>query len=815
MGRATKAAVGLCFFGMLSMAAKVRADTGYEAPFAPRGSGTPLRLNSAGEAAIVGTDGSVVVFKADGTPMGPMPTLPGGTYVIASGFTDPPAPNRMGLVWGYGDTGGEEHAVIWDPLAGLTDVGTLADTTISRPIGMDADGWLYAVCGNALESHPNSWSTLGQRAFVWHAGQPDVRVEIQPPVPSYDLIQLKDISPGGKVQVSSWTTGYEVSNIGYVWDRPSQSFVSIEYGGDVAEVNSSGEAVAGGGYWDPIGMEWLGVPLDTVWETSLISDSGWIAGRYYRSHYGGDSVFVMNLRDTSNGHTPGLFELQFPSEENGINARPIIVTETGQVVGVFEGYNSFGEGAQHVFFWDDKDGLSDLTPDLASVDGPAFVHSVGPAGKVVFGTSQGLFAWQRVDGIGVTTALDGLVGVEAVVPGYYWVWQPTKLSNALGQVLAQDASGNCFLATPLGITQPGTDVEVQPDADTSITFDGIVTPGETSVVAYDIDDPDAPTVPADFSLAGTGALINISTTATFSGFIELAIRYDATGMSAARESQIRLLHFVDPQWVDATDYARPGGFLDTANNIVYGKVTSLSPFAVVEALDATPPVIASVSDVHADATSTLGAIVTFSTPTASDAVDGTVAVICSQASGTLFPVGVTTVTCTSFDALHNTTTTAFDVIVRIDPRYLKGAVADTLNSLISTSDKATVKKLLKAIKDIEDGLSSDLWVDDFHLTEKGRKVFKEESEAVGHLAAIDNPASAIAQAIASLVEADRVLAATALTDATEAAPSSSHLATAASEMGLGASSTSSGEPRDAIRHYRKAWKASMKAMGLL
>jgi hypothetical protein len=192
-----------------------------------------------------------------------------------------------------------------------------------------------------------------------------------------------------------------------------------------------------------------------------------------------------------------------------------------------------------------------------------------------------------------------------------------------------------------------------------------------------------------------------------------------------------------------------------------------------------------------------------------------VAVSCVPASGTLFEVGVTTVTCTAFDARHNTATSTFDVIVRIDPHYLKGAVADQLNALIATSDKSTVKKLLKAIKDIEDSLAADLWADDFHLTQKGRTVFKEESEAVAQLMAISTPPSAVSQAIASLVEADRVLAQRAIDDATAASPTSSYLTTASNEMGLAVSSNASGAFRDAIKHYRKAWKAALKAQGLL
>jgi len=34
-------------------------------------------------------------------------------------------------------------------------------------------------------------------------------------------------------------------------------------------------------------------------------------------------------------------------------------------------------------------------------------------------------------------------------------------------------------------------------------------------------------------------------------------------------------------------------------------------------------------------------------------------------------------------------------------------------------------------------------------------------------------------------------------------------------MALAATATAAGAPREAIQHYRKAWKSSMKALGLL
>jgi hypothetical protein len=77
--------------------------------------------------------------------------------------------------------------------------------------------------------------------------------------------------------------------------------------------------------------------------------------------------------------------------------------------------------------------------------------------------------------------------------------------------------------------------------------------------------------------------------------------------------------------------------------------------------DLTPPVLSVPTGITAEATSPLGAEVTW-VATASDAVDGTVAVECDPDPG-VFPLGVTTVSCGAIDAAGNAATGTFDVTV--------------------------------------------------------------------------------------------------------------------------------------------------------
>jgi hypothetical protein len=59
-----------------------------------------------------------------------------------------------------------------------------------------------------------------------------------------------------------------------------------------------------------------------------------------------------------------------------------------------------------------------------------------------------------------------------------------------------------------------------------------------------------------------------------------------------------------------------------------------------------------------------GATVSYSIPSATDAVDGAVPVVCAAASGSVFALGHTTVTCTAHDAAGNVGSRSFDVLVR-------------------------------------------------------------------------------------------------------------------------------------------------------
>ncbi|MCX6879536.1 MAG: HYR domain-containing protein [Verrucomicrobia bacterium] len=78
--------------------------------------------------------------------------------------------------------------------------------------------------------------------------------------------------------------------------------------------------------------------------------------------------------------------------------------------------------------------------------------------------------------------------------------------------------------------------------------------------------------------------------------------------------------------------------------------------------DTTPPVVTAPANVTVEATSAAGAVVTYPAATATDAV-GVTSITYSQASGSTFPLGTTTVTVTAKDAANNSGTATFTVTV--------------------------------------------------------------------------------------------------------------------------------------------------------
>jgi hypothetical protein len=129
-------------------------------------------------------------------------------------------------------------------------------------------------------------------------------------------------------------------------------------------------------------------------------------------------------------------------------------------------------------------------------------------------------------------------------------------------------------------------------------------------------------------------------------------------------------------------------FRSSATNLVAGDSNDLPDIFVHEPtwLDRTPPTINDHPDITVNATSPDGAEVTY-TVTATDNEDPNPTVSCHPESGSIFPIGTTTVQCTATDASGNKANKSFNVVV-------KGAV-EQINDLRSYVASLNIQAGLK------------------------------------------------------------------------------------------------------------------------
>ena len=144
-------------------------------------------------------------------------------------------------------------------------------------------------------------------------------------------------------------------------------------------------------------------------------------------------------------------------------------------------------------------------------------------------------------------------------------------------VKAYDTSNNLSTASNIiaitvggsGATNSGSGVvpvTVSLNSNVMLTFADVTASGTTTMTI-------SPTLvsPAPSGFNFYGNQLDISTSATFTPPITIAIHYDPSTISI-NEADLKLFHWNGSSWEDVTLY------VDTANNIIVGQVNSLSPF---------------------------------------------------------------------------------------------------------------------------------------------------------------------------------------------------------------------------------------------
>jgi hypothetical protein len=152
-------------------------------------------------------------------------------------------------------------------------------------------------------------------------------------------------------------------------------------------------------------------------------------------------------------------------------------------------------------------------------------------------------------------------GILSPATTYYW---RVRYQNSNGEWSPySNETYFCTENTPAGwnvtVTQNGV----------TITYSHVITSGCTFVTTSN-SNPDGP-------LPGLCALLpffDISTTATYGTPPPLTVMVAYDESRVANEDSLKLFHLEGGQWVDVTT------LVDKVNNVIYGQVTSFSPFCV-------------------------------------------------------------------------------------------------------------------------------------------------------------------------------------------------------------------------------------------
>jgi len=229
----------------------------------------------------------------------------------------------------------------------------------------------------------------------------------------------------------------------------------------------------------------------------------------------------------------------------------------------------------------DSDGIGDVCDDCTDTDGdhygnPGFSYNTCPDDNCPFIDNH---TQDDSDNDNVGDACDDCPGYDDNVD-YDGDLHPDGCDNCVFNYNPdQEDSNGDDIGDSCTYTDntPAGDNIILPLGPSTIFFDNVTVEGETEMTLT----TDGPIPPSSYTVVPLYPQIfyNITTTADYSGDIEICINYDDFSIPEEKELGLQLMHFVDPDWVDITSS------LDTDANIICGITSSLSPFALMFSVD--------------------------------------------------------------------------------------------------------------------------------------------------------------------------------------------------------------------------------------